>query len=275
MEAVANEYNIPLTQMYNPRNFTSPDITAQRAEFLTNWVKRRRDTKGDEIGLHLHMFPDFVEKTGVRPITDKVWGGGWTPGYDVLTTAYGYEDMIRILTYAKEVFAEKGLGQPRSYRAGAWYANLDTLAALADTGFLVDSSGRTAYTFGTNDVPGFWELSTDTQPYFPSTRDQNSPNPPPRLSILEVPNNGADDYAFSANQMIARFDANYGGTILEKPKQVTYLTHPNWFDPNRQEAMRQVFAHIDQFSNYHDKGPVVYTTLQDVYQSFVGASLAQ
>jgi hypothetical protein len=267
MGNIADDFDIPMTQMFNPRYFTSPDISSDRVETLTSWVKKRRDIKGDEIGLHLHMFPDFVEKSGVTPIGDKVWGGGIS-GYDVLTTAYSYEDMIRILTYAKEVYAKEGLGQPRSYRAGAWFANIDTLKALADTGFLVDTSGRTAYTFGTKEVEGPWDLNFTTKPYFPSTRDQNSPNPPPRLSILEIPNNGADDYAFSKEQMIERFNANYSSGILTEPKQVTYLSHPNWFDLQRQQQMRDIFAYIDRYSNRHDKGPVVYATLSQMYQVF-------
>lgn len=268
MDTIANEFQIPITQMYNPHNFSTSYITPERAEFLTNWVRHRRDTQGDEIGLHIHMYPDFVKLTGVTPITDQTWGGGWTPGYDILTSAYSYDDMVRILSYAKEVFKEHDLGQPSSYRAGAWFANLETLAALSDTGFLVDSSGRTPYTFGTNQIPGFWDLTATTQPYFPSTQNQNSPNPPPRLSILEVPDNGADDYAFSASEMIDRFKENYIGGILTEPKQVTYLTHPNWFDANRQKNMRDVFSYVDQFANRNDTGPVVFTTLHGVYQTF-------
>lgn len=268
MEQIADGFGIPMTQLFNPRYFTSPDIPPERAEFLMQWVKRRSELHSDEIGLHLHMFPDFVKETGVTPITNEVWGGGWTPGYDVLTSAYSYDDMVKILMYAKEVFHEKGLPQPRSYRAGGWFADLDTLKALADSGFLVDSSGRTAYTFGTNYIPGFWDLTQTTPPFFPSTRNQNSANPPPRLSLLEVPNNGADDYAYSAEEMVNRFDANYAGGAINGIKQVTYLTHPNWFDPRRQEKMKNVFAHVNQFSNKDDNGPVVYTTLLGIYQAW-------
>ncbi len=268
LSQIADTHNIPMTHLFNPRIYTSDDMESGRADYLTDWVKRRQAIKGEEVGLHLHMFPDFVEEAGVEPKTEPIWGGGFTPGYDILTTAYSYEQMKTILNYGKKLLEEKGLGTPRSYRAGAWFANGDTLKALDDTGFLVDSSGRTSYTFGTNNVTGFWDLSPSTQPYYPSTSDQNSPVPPPTLNILEIPNNGADSFAFSSEDMIERFNLNYSGGALHSAKQLTFLSHPHWFNNSRQQAMKDVFEYTDKRSYDQDLGPVVYVTLQDVYQAW-------
>lgn len=269
LEQIASQYAMPMTQMFNPRIYTSAEIQPPRVEFLTDWVRKRKDFTGDEIGLHLHMFPDFVEASGISAKFEPVWGGGFTPGYDILTTAYNYREMKVILNYAKTLFQTQGLGIPRSYRAGAWFANLDTLQALADTGFLVDSSGRTKYSFGTKGISGFWDLKSVSQPYFPSQTNQNSSYPPPNLEILEIPNNGADSYAYTASEMIERFTDNYTGGVLQKPLQITFLSHPHWFNPERQNSMRQVFSHVNSYSYKDDLGPAVNSTLMEVYSIWI------
>jgi len=268
MADISQDFNIPMTHLFNPRIFVNPDISQVRAEYLTDWVRKRHINQQEEIGLHLHMFPDFVESAGVTPHLEPVWGGGFTPGYDILTTAYTYEEMVKILNHAKEWFTKIGLNPPKIYRAGAWFADITTLKALNDTGFLVDSSGRTKYTFGTNKVAGFWDLSATSQPYHPSQTNQNAASPLPLLDILEIPNNGADSYAFTGEAMVERFDANFAGLPLSSPKQVTFLTHPHWFRPNEQARMRHVFSHTNQFRADEGKGPVVYTTLMGIYHAW-------
>lgn len=265
---IADSAGVPLTHLFNPRIYTTDTVTPQRALELTELVKMRRDTKNEEIGLHLHMFPDFVSAAGVTPKTEPAWGGGFTYGYDILTSAYTKDEMKQILAYALRIFEQQGLGTPKSYRAGGWFASEDTLAALAESGFTVDSSGRTQYVFGTNRVDGPWELTVTQQPYYPSAQEQNSTGTQDKLQILEIPNNGADSFAFSSTEMIARFTANYPGGAVGRPIQVTYLSHPHWFHRERQDAMLRVFAHIDQWSYKNDKGPVVYTTLQGLYEAF-------
>jgi hypothetical protein len=268
MEAMANQYALPMTQLFNPQIYVDETITEDRKQYLTAWVKRRQADYNDEIGLHLHMFPEFVEEAGVEPKLEPAWGGGWTEGYDILTSAYGTEEMIRIINHAKNLLAQQGFSQPLSYRAGGWYANEQTLKALEATDFLVDSSGRTAYSFGTNKVPGHWQLEATKQPYHPSTANQNATAPEPQLLLLEIPNNGGDTFAFSAAQMIDRFEQNFPGTFLEKPRQVTFLSHPHWFNDARQQKMQQVLTHVDRYSYEKGQGPVVYTTLMGVYNAW-------
>jgi hypothetical protein len=216
------------------------------------------------------MYPDYLVKAGVIPKLEPAWGVSLPAGYDVLTTAYSYDEIKIILTYAKQDLEKNGLGTPKSYRAGGWFANLDTLRALADSGFLVDSSGRTEYKLGNNNMSGNWSLKSTSQPYFPSSVNQNSDVPPPNLPILEIPNNGADDYSFSSAEMIERFNDNYSGGVIEKAIVVTYLSHPQWFDEKRQKTMADVFAFIDSYSYDKDLGPVIYSTLISVYQDLSG-----
>jgi hypothetical protein len=266
--SIAEQQRIPMTHLFNPRIYTNPDISGERATYLTEWVINRKQVFDEEIGLHLHMFPDFAQAAGLTPKEEPVWGGGFSPGYDILTTTYDQEEMEQLLSYAKAVFGEKGLGQPRSYRAGAWFADITTLKALENSEFLVDSSGRTAYRFGTNRVSGYWQLNETAQPYYPSSVNQNASTPTPNLKILEVPNNGADSYAYSGSEMVARFEANYPGGVTNDKRQVTFLSHPHWFNQTRQQAMIQVFEHINGFRYEDDLGPVIPTTLTGVYQAW-------
>lgn len=269
MASLADSFNIPMTHLYNPYIFINPAITPERAQELTDFVLNRHAVKGEEIGLHLHMFPELVASAGVTPKEEPSWGGGFSPGYDILTSAYSTEEMVAIINWSLSTFAARNLPTPRTYRAGGWFADNKTLAALEETGFWADSSARTHYVFGTNKVTGPWNISPTTPPYYPSRINQNSAHPPPRHTILEIPNNGADDFAFSAAEMIERFTLNVPpATSLTQPVQVTYLSHPEWFKASRQQTMRQVFAHINQFSKSSDQGPVIFATLTQVYEAF-------
>lgn len=263
MEQIAVDHDIVMTQLFNPRIYVTEEVTSERATYLTDWVKRRQDVFGDEIGLHLHMFPDFIETTGVTPREEPAWGGGFSFGYDILTSAYPVDEMAQILATSKDVFAEHGLGVPVSYRAGGWFADEETLMALSRELFAIDSSARTAYTFGTHGLTGHWDVSPTQEPYYPSASDQNRPGTFDALDVLEIPNNGADSFAFSGPEMIERFEMNRAD-YLASPRQVTYLSHPHWFNGRRQAAMREVFEHVDRYGYANDSGPVLYATLEQI-----------
>lgn len=256
--------NLPLTHFFNPRLYTNREISADRQAFLTNWVINRRDQAGDAIGLHLHMFPDMVEAAGVHPHENPIkWGNPRDDGYDILTSDYSYDETLTMLNWSKRVFEQKGLGTPKMFRAGGWFADIDTLRAVQAAGFDLDSSGRTAYSFGKNNVQGYWTLADTTQPYRPNITDQNSAAAP-QFDLWEFPNNGGDSWAYTTEQMIERFDRNYSSPVLEQKRLVTYLSHPEWFHVDKPKV-DAVFSHTDQFLYTQDRGPVVYITLQDAY----------
>ncbi|MCA9390536.1 hypothetical protein KC571_03970, partial [candidate division WWE3 bacterium] len=264
MAQIADDHQMPLTHFFNPRIYTNSDISNERADYLTHWVLDRKTSHGDMIGLHLHMFPDMVEAAGVTPIEEPVvWGSTLTDGYDILAANYGYEDMVKMLDWSKETFSNHQLGTPTIFRAGGWYADMDVLKAVNDTGFIADSSGRTKYEFGEKKIQGFWDLSIVTQPYHPNIYDQNI-STGPSLSILEIPNNGADSWMFSSQQMIDRFNQNKPNLISDKNMMVTYLSHPEWFKTDKPK-MEAVFDYIDQYKFDNDNGPVLYVTLEETY----------
>jgi len=264
-EDISNEYNLPITHFFNPRIYITNTINQERVEYLTAWLKKRLSV-GDGFALHLHMFYDFVTAAGIEAKKEPRWDKAEGDGYSVLTSAYTQDEMKQIIFKALQELERQGLPRPQVYRAGGWFANLDTLKALDELGFGADSSGRTKYSFGQNNQSGHWNLESTTQPYFPSQTDQNTSSLSNHLKLLEIPNNGADSYWFSASQMIERFNANFNRMPLKDKKQLTFLSHPHWFKPDEQERVRQLFKYLSQYNNSSDSGPVIYATSQQILE---------
>lgn len=261
IESIANDYQLPITHFFNPSIFISETIKPQRAKSLTQWLQRRI-TLGDGFGLHLHLFHEFVEKAGVEVREQPNWGDRGD-GYGVPLSAYTADEQTILIKYAVDLLFDNGLPQSKMFRAGGWYANLDTFKALERLGFTVDSSARTKYSFGRNRLPGHWDVSTTAQPYFPSRSNQNVTGET-TFPILEIPNNGADSYAFSAAAMIERFTLLFTGDALSEPKQLTYLSHPHWFDDQEQARVREILAHANRYRYSDDTGPVIFTTTENI-----------
>ena len=268
IDAIADKHGIPVTHFFNPRIYTSSAISKSRADYLTSWVIERKNSRGDEIGLHMHMFPDMVSAAGVIPHYEPAWGSTLKDGYDILASNYSYSDTVKMLEWSKKIFSQKGLGTPISFRAGGWFADEATLRAVQDTGFGLDSSGRTKYTFGENGVAGHWDLSATTHPYQLNAKNQNLIGSP-TMDLWEFPDNGADSWAYSTEQLIDRFQANYSGKPLSDKQVVTYLSHPEWFwkDKPKIEAL---FTKLGKSANSADRGPVIYITLEKAYQIWAG-----
>jgi hypothetical protein len=261
---IASKYNIRLTHFYNPRIYTNPEITTARQEALTNFVKNRKAQYNETIGLHLHMFPEMVKAAGVDAHSNpQTWGGYRTDGYNILVLSYNYDEISRIMKWSKEVFADKGIATPTIFRAGGWFADLSTLRAAQDQGFVADSSGRTKYILDVGGPYGPWDLQSTTQPYQPSASNQNVASAP-QMSIWEFPNNGADSWAYSADQMIEKFKDNYNGTPLNNKVLVTYISHPEWFYVDKPK-MESVFDFIHNSMYETDSGPVIFIDLDQAY----------
>jgi len=267
MANIADKYGIPMTHFFNPRIYIAPDISIERQDYLTDWVKQRQAKKDEEIGMHLHMFYDFASDAGVEPLKEPNWGDRGD-GYGVPTSNYSKEDFSKLIDRALWWFDQKNIDKPKSYRAGGWFADIETLKVLQDNGFLIDSSGRTYYRFGSNNISGSWDLTPTTKPYYPASDNQNKSSLDSNLNILEIPNNGADSYKFSFEEMKDRFDANYQGGINDEFDQVTFLTHPHWFNEKEQTRIDNLFNYVDQFNYQKDQGPVLYSTIFDIYQEY-------
>lgn len=264
---VSNNYSLPITHYFNPRIYIAEDINADRRTFLTDWLKRRLE-KNDTLGMHLHMFYDLVTASGIVPKNEPNFGDKGD-GYGALTTNYSEEEMGKILTFAKSLFTQNNLPTPIFYRAGGWYANSSTLKSLSNNGFVADSSGRTEDKKTNFKQKGFWNLEANTQPYYPSLFDQNRPSgEEDGIGILEIPDNGADTYWYSALELINRFKQNYDGNFLDSNRAVTFLSHPQWYKDEEMERTNQYLSFIDQYNNKKDYGPIIYSDANTIYDSF-------
>ena len=266
-EQFKDHKNTPITHFFNPRIFLPSVMEATQSAHLTDWVKKRSDYNGDEIQLHMHMHLDLVQAAGLVP---KLWPRWWLrteepgEGYDVFTTAYSYQEFSRLLLWAKQQFEMNGLPTPTGYRAGGWFANLEILRALPDNGFRFDASGREKEIWDQEKFESPWNLTSTTQPYYPSLSDQNLSGAK-HFDLLEIPNNGGDCYDYSAEELKLRFFDNFNNKPTPVKKAVTYLCHPQWYDHD-QSIIEQVLDTTDKYLYEYDEGPVIYTTLSQVYQ---------
>jgi hypothetical protein len=256
---ISNDYRIPITHFFNPYIYLN--LRDSRSEYLTNWVLSRQNA-GDSIGLHLHMNNKMVEAAGVTPKTDISWGGWAKDGQDIPNTVYGYNDYTKIVKWAQLQFEKNSLPNPTMFRAGAWFIDEENLRVLEDLDFKLDSSGRTYKVYGDNKLEGPWDLESTTQPYKLNSSNQNIVNNPD-MNLWEFPNNGADSWAYSSDQLIQNFKDNYNGGIANSRKVVTYLSHPHWFNVDEPKIIN-LLDYTQNFGIVNDRGPVVYTTLDKI-----------
>ncbi len=271
---IANKYKVPITHFFNPRiyidnQYTVKQITEERAQYLTRWVSDRKQKYFEEVGMHMHMWGDMVAEVGIIPKNQYIVG---TYGVDVPTYVYSEDELFQIFDWGRRKLAENGLGVPISYRSGAWMSGVHVLRAAEKAGFKIDSSGRTPGPVNpsistSTKVP--WNLRSTTRPYLPNKDDINAWSAPlkDRMKIWEFPNNGADSYWFSLNDLISRFNDNYmvKNQIMYYPQVVNYLSHPHWFINVDKWKIRGLFDYLEQFLLSNDRGPVVYETLERIY----------
>lgn len=262
MEEISDKYSIPMTQFFNPRIMIHSGISASRKKDILDWVKMRH-TKGDEIAMHMHMQHDMVEFAGVRPKENEIGWNNDFRGYDIPSTVYDYNEYLTILKWGKEMFSSAGLPEPKGFRAGGWFADVENLKAMRDAGFKYDSSGRKSFAIGSNEFIQPWELTNVSQPYYPSNANQSVYDPNDKIGILEIPNNGSDSYWSTADELINNFYLNYKpGTYLNEEIIVTYLSHPEWFDID-EPKLYTLFEELNKYRYELNRGPVIFVTLED------------
>jgi hypothetical protein len=270
--------SVIMTHFWAPYTYTDPELTEQRRAELNTWIKKQRDTYGDEIGLHIHPYCHFVLGALSECITDQstVYESD-VSGYTIKLTAYGREPMAALLQHANTIFDQQGLGTPTTFRAGGWTADLNTLLALADTGYVADTSalnwkhieewqGKELYTWNmTNWAP----IDDTSQPYYPSMTNALESQPGSNMTLLEVPDNGVMIDYVTTTQMRGIFDANWDGTPLAGPRTLMMGFHPApGFSQSMYRRVDDFLTYADSYLAKRDLGPVVYIALRDVVKAF-------
>lgn len=274
-----NHPGMRITHFPGPYTFTDPAVTEARKAELVAWLNKQETDFDDEIGLHIHPWCHFVESAGLPCVTDQstVYATDAT-GYTIKLGAYGRDNMRTLLEHSKVLFAQYGLPEPKTFRAGGWTATIDTVAALADAGFVADTSALNwkyiEGAWGDKELYRWnmenWAPINDTsQPYYPNQSNVLE-STAPTLPILEVPDNGVMIDYTSVAQLNAIFDANWSGDqILEAPRTLMMGYHPA---PGFSEAefirVNDFLKHADMFLASKRTGPVVYITLSEVVAAF-------
>jgi len=194
----------------------------------------------------------------------------------VVLSSYTEEEFTTILEGADAIFEANGLGKPTSFRAGGWSAEINTLKALANAGYVADTSAvNWARIEEWDGVPGaslyewlmtHWAPMGDTdQPYYPSEANILEPGSP-AVPVLEVPDNGALVDYVSGDEMIEIFRANWPGGALDTPRQFSIGYHPPNYSSRYHPRMMDILNHVDLNLAETGGGPAVYTTLSDLVQ---------
>jgi hypothetical protein len=267
-----------MTHFVGPYTFTDSTVSNERRQLLINWVKGMRDDYGDEIGLHIHPYCNFIDTTSVTCRTEPstVYANGDNTGYTVMCAAYTVEEFTTLLEAADQLFMDAGLGKPTSFRAGGWTADLSTLQALENAGYVADTSAnnwaRMEEWMGVqNGVLYDWNstnwatIGDTSQPYYPAEDDLLGPGSP-AIAVLEVPDNGILVDYVTGEEMIEIFGANWSGGPLTEPKAYSIGYHPTNIDLNLKTRLDEALTHVDGYLASQDAGPVVYETLSNLVQ---------
>jgi hypothetical protein len=272
----AEHRELRMTHFVGPYTFTDPQVTAARQTQLVDWLVRQRDMFDDELGLHIHPYCHFVTSAGLPSITDQstLYAEDLT-GYTIKLGAYDRAQTGALLDHAIALFAQHGLGRPRTFRAGGWTATLDTLNALADKGFAADTSAlnwarieewkdqQSGELYRWN-MAQWGPIGDTSQPYWPS-RGNVVTSDAPTLPILEVPDNGVMIDYVTLPEMNALFDANWDGEPLAGPAVLMMGFHPALgFTQSELGRVDGFLDYADQHLSNRDLGPVVYITLGDI-----------
>jgi subtilisin-like proprotein convertase family protein len=272
---------LKFTHFFGPYTFTDPTVSKARQAYLTDWLMRLRAAYQDEIGLHIHPFCNFVNTVPGVPCRFKPsdsYDKGDTTGYTVLSSAYSESEYLKLLKAADTLFTAHGLGKPTAFRTGSWAANAGTLRALAEDGFVADSSANNWARIEESQYEDngmlykwnrqHWKPITDiSQPYYPSAHNPAIAGNP-AIPILEIPDNGSLVDYVTGDEMIEIFNVNWSGTPLLRPATFVMGFHPVSYSLGYHRRIEKALAHIDSFLASNGEGPVVYESVSHISRVF-------
>jgi hypothetical protein len=273
---IAEELFVPMTILWNPRVWTTTQVSRERADAMQQWMLSlprvvsgtEPGTKGQhEIGLHIHMWTDYVRSASVIPHSQPNWAGR-LDGYDVPITSYSEAEQARLIEYGLRLMTEHGLSGVTSFRAGGLIADAATLRAAVANGITADCSATGAGTFGSLRLP--WTLAADAQPYRPSRDDANKSGD---LPLLEAPTNAGNTYGYTTATIgsIVRADLAMlakPGEVATARKGLTIVSHPGTIDATERAAIESLFHAFDPLRYDRDAGPVRFVALRQLAQAW-------
>ena len=266
--AIADGLKIPMSVFWNPRAWTTTQVSAERQDAMLAWTKGRL-SKGDEVALHLHMWSDYVRAAGLVPRLSPSWAGRGD-GYDVPITAYPENEQQGLIGYGVKLMVQHGLPVPTSFRAGGDIGDAATLRALAASGFNADCTAVAKDYPPIGRVPYPWSLPVGAQPYRPSAADANVPGD---LPLLEAPTIGGNTYGFTAASIQPQVRANLAvfapaGAAATERKAITVVSHPGTIVPAERAAIEALLGAFGPLRYDADAGPVRFVTLAQLAKAY-------
>jgi len=266
--AIADGLKIPMTVLWNPRVWTTTQVSPERQDAMLAWTKGRM-AKGDEVALHLHMWTDYVSAAGFVPRTAPSWAGRGD-GYDVPITAYSQADQKALMTFGIKLMADHGLPKPTSFRAGGDFGDAATLRAAAEAGFSIDCTAVAKDYPPIGRIPYPWTLPTGAQPYRPSATDANSTGD---LPLLEAPTIGGNTFGFTVQSIQPQIRANLAlfaavGDVAKERKAITAVSHPGTIVPAERAAIEALLGAFGPLRYDTDSGPVRFVTLAQLAKAY-------
>ncbi|MBI3522727.1 MAG: hypothetical protein HY071_06440 [Chloroflexi bacterium] len=264
--AISDGLEVPMTVLWNPRVWTTNEVSTERQDAMLEWTKGRL-AKGDEIGLHVHLWTDEVRAAGLVPRLAPNWAGR-SDGYDVPITAYPEAEQRTYIEHALRLMADRGLPRPTSFRAGGDFADAATLRVLSALGFTADCTAVPAGSFGRLRWP--WTLPVDAQPYHPSKDDANASGD---LPLLESPTIGGNTYAFTVSTIQPQIRANLAafaapGKIATERRAIDIVSHPGTIVPAERAAIEALLGALAPLRYDRDSGPVRFVTLAQLAKAY-------
>ena len=266
--AIADGLRIPMAVFWNPRAWTTQQVSAERQDAMLQWTKDRQ-AKGDEIALHLHMWLDYVRAAGVAAKPSPSWAGRGD-GYDVPMTAYTEVEQRTLIDYGVRLMADHGLPKPTSFRAGGDIGDAATLRAAVGTGFNADCTAVAKDYPAIGRIPYPWDLPAGAQPYQPSRSDANLPGD---LPLLEAPTIGGNTYAYTVSSIQPQIRTNLalfapGGQVAAARKTITIVSHPGTIVPAERAAIEALLHAFDPLRYDQDHGPVRFVTMSQLARAY-------
>ena len=266
--AIADGLRIPMAVFWNPRAWTTTQVSAERQDAMLQWTKDRQ-AKGDEIALHLHMWLDYVRAAGVAAKPSPSWAGRGD-GYDVPMTAYTEVEQRTLIDYGVRLMADHGLPKPTSFRAGGDIGDAATLRAAVSAGFNADCTAVAKDYPAIGRIPYPWDLPAGAQPYQPSRSDANLPGD---LPLLEAPTIGGNTYAYTVSSIQPQIRANLAlfapaGQVAASRKAITIVSHPGTIVPAERAAIEALLHAFDPLRYDQDHGPVRFVTMSQLARAY-------
>lgn len=266
--AIADGLRVPMVVFWNPRAWTTDQVSPERQEAMLAWTKGRL-AKGDEVALHVHLWTDYVRAAGLVPRLAPSWAGRGD-GYDVPLTAYPEADQRALIAYGARLMTEHGLPRPTSFRAGGDIGDAATLRALVDSGFTVDCTAVPQSAPPIGRIPFPWTLARDAQPYYPSRTDANAAGD---LPLLESPTIGPNTYAATVGSIqpyIRAAQALFAGPgqVATERRTIDLVSHPGTIVPAERAAIEAYLHAFDALRYDADRGPVRFVTLQQLAKAY-------